>query len=227
MGQCCSNPHFIVGEEFILGLLRQKAFFLGTYDYTNFLNELCSIRTEQSITKKNLEQHLIPKLYDISISKDQSRYYECLMNYILNQVKASNNLYEVLILFYPFLNHTDEEIEENLYLTFKYIVGSNLTLEKFEEIILKYIHFSTKGITYAFWKDCPDNDLIKALDILNTEIFTDEAIKRFIKEVIDLIQRKGNIKKGDVLTFKAFELICKKWDLAQIDGIRNIFIAKF
>lgn len=225
--QCCAAPHFVIGEDFISKIVHQKGFILANYDYNRLLNELCSIRTEQQIGKKYLQERIIPKFYDKNLPLDQLKYIEALMNYILSQLKQKNNIYEVLILFYPFINHSEEQIDEKFHSTFKYMISTDVTVKHFEALLWKYIHFATNGVTSAFLGVNSQADLNKAWNTAYSDIFTDEAITKFVKEVIEEIKRKIGGGDSTVIPLEAFTVICKKWDLVTIEGIRRYLIMNY
>lgn len=225
--QCCAPPHYLMGEEFISKLIHQKGFILANYDYNRLLNELCTIRTEQQIAKKHLQERIIPRLYDKSLPPEQLKYIEALMNYILSLLNQKNNIYEVLILFYPFINHSEEKIDEKFHSTFKYMLCTDVTVNQFEAVLWKYIHFSSQGVTSALLGVHSQPELNKAWNTTYNEIFTDEAITKFVKKIIAEIQTKIGGGDSTVIPLEAFSVICKKWDLSSLEGIRRYMIYNY
>lgn len=228
MGQCCAPPFSLNGEEFINNLIHLKGFKLAFYDYSRLLNDIASIRTEQLVAKQHLEKKIISKLYDDhSIPQDQVKYIKAIFDHILTVLKPKNNIYEVLILFYPFIDHSNEKINEKLYSTFKYMTGGEITINQLEGLLWKYINFASIGITKALIQVCNQHDLTKAFSFTCAEIFTEEAISDLVKEIIQTAQKIVGNSSSATGSLDAFTAITTKYDLSSIEEIRKLLFKNF
>lgn len=227
MGQCCASPYSLNGEEFIDNLIHQKGFKLASYDYNRLLNEIASIRTEQLIVKKHLEKRINNKFYDNSIPQGDLKYIQAILDHILTQLKPKNNIYEVVILFYPFIDHSGEKVNEKLYSTFKYMTGGEITINQLEGLLWKYINFASVGLTKALLQVSNLHDLAKAFSFTYSEIFTEDAINDLVKEIIETAQKVAGNCSSSIVPLEAFAAITKKWDLSSVVEIRKLLFKNF
>ena len=146
MGQCCGNQYHIMGEEFISRLLQDETFSLKDYDYNRLLNDIVSKRIQQEIHKKHIKDLLIPDFY--KKPSQFEKYYQSIFDYSLTTLEEKNNMYSVILLYYPFINHRDEKVEETMFGFFTYI-NVKLTIKALEESLIRYVTYCTKGVTFA------------------------------------------------------------------------------
>ena len=138
MGQCCSNQHHVLGEEFVSHLLQNPSLKLRFFTYNKLLNEIVSKRVQQEIKKKHIDELLIPQFYDTTSKDNTAIYYKNIFDYILTQLQEVNNMYIVILYFYPFINHEGEKCEETMYGIFQYIAVILHGYLMLDEPTLKY-----------------------------------------------------------------------------------------
>ena len=154
MGSCCVSNSSMLGEQFIREILSDESLKLRNYSYMELLNEIVSKRVEQEIPKEHVKQFLFPEFYDANKSQYNSNdvYINSIFNYILEHLEEKNNMYLVLIFFYPFIKHDDEKKCEQLFNTIRFITQSHkleISRENVRQWLFQYISFCTWGITYA------------------------------------------------------------------------------
>lgn len=225
MGQCCSNQHHVLGEEFVSHLLQNPSLKLRFFTYNKLLNEIVSKRVQQEIKKKHIDELLIPQFYDTTSKDNTAIYYKNIFNYILTQLQEVNNMYIVILYFYPFINHEGEKCEETMYGIFQYI-SQKLTVQALEDNLLKYITFCTQGLTYAIWNKCDDPNIVSALDELNTNVYNSQNIKRFVDQIMFDIKRNSN-GTNSIVNKEDFNKILLKWDISSAESIRAMMTSGF
>ena len=222
MGQCCGNQYHIMGEEFISRLLQDETFSLKDYDYNRLLNDIVSKRIQQEIHKKHIKDLLIPDFY--KKPSQFEKYYQSIFDYSLTTLEEKNNMYSVILLYYPFINHRDEKVEETMFGFFTYI-NVKLTIKALEESLIRYVTYCTKGVTFAVWQKCEDHNLAVALDELNTNVYREENIKRFVEKMMfDMKKKRGEnvlVEKED------FKNLMMKWNLSSCENIRAMMTSEF
>ena len=107
MGSCCASNSALIGEEFIREILSDESLKLRKYSYMELLNEIVSKRVEQEIPKEHVKQFLFPEFYDENVSQSKDLYINSIFNLILNNLEEKNNMYLVILYFYPFINHNN------------------------------------------------------------------------------------------------------------------------
>ena len=133
-------------------------------------------------------------------------------------------MYSVILLYYPFINHRDEKVEETMFGFFTYI-NVKLTIKALEESLIRYVTYCTKGVTFAVWQKCEDPNLAVALDELNTNVYREENIKRFVEKMMfDMKKKRGEnvlVEKED------FKNLMMKWNLSSCENIRAMMTSEF
>ena len=114
MGSCCNTNSNLIAEQFVRDILKDESLKIRNYNYMELLNERVSKRVEQEIPKEHIKQFLIPEFYDSSKTESNDVYINSIFNYIIEQLEERNNMYLVLIFFYPFIKHDAEKSPENL-----------------------------------------------------------------------------------------------------------------
>ena len=221
MGSCCGNDLSIMGEDFILKLIHDPSLKLNQYDYTQLLSLIENKRINQEIYKIYIKDMIIPEFYDNKLIDPNTKYLNSIFSYILTQFEEKNNLYSVILMFYPFINHENEIIEETLFNIF-HSINKGLTILDLENILFKYIAIFTQGLTYSVWKVCDEQDIANSLDDLNTNVYTDKQINILVKKMLDKLYRKS--KTNLIITKELFIAMIRKYDISNIENIRGLFI---
>jgi hypothetical protein len=226
MGECCSSTSYLIAEEEVITILKDPNFHLRNYTYNRLLNEIVSKRIKQEIHKKHIKELLIPNLYtkDSNSNSKNQVYMDSIFDLILSQLKEKNNMYTVMLYFYPFINHEGEKCEENMFSIFQYMAGI-LSLKNFKEGLTKYVLFVTKGITDAIWQKCDDANIAGGLDDLINNVYNEDNVNRFVERVI------ADVKKGvppsqlqTGIKMEQFKELFMKYDLSTIESVRELML---
>lgn len=214
---CCGNSYNVIGEEFVKRVLKDESLKLKTYDYIRLLNSVADIRVQQEIFKVHIDEYLIPSYYKETANSEFQIYVKSILDYIMSQLKEKNNMYLVIMYFYVFINHQNEKVNENLYSIFKYI-AQILTVEDLRFWLTKYITFCTKGITFTIWQKCNDTSISQSLDELNTNVYSEQNIKKLVSHLMKSVEKEG---EKAVVKIEQFQEICKNYDLSSYEGISS------
>ena len=103
MGSCCNTNSNLIAEQFVRDVLSDESLKIRNYNYMELLNEIVSKRVEQEIPKEHIKQFLIPEFYDSNKTESNDIYIDSIFKYILDQLEDKNNMYIVLLYFYPFI----------------------------------------------------------------------------------------------------------------------------
>ncbi len=213
MGVCCAADISIQGEDFVVKIIQDPTLKLNEYDYNRLLNLIGSKRTQQELYKIHIEEFLIPEFYNKDAIDPNTKYLNSIFDYILTQFDEKNNMYAVLLMFYPFINHTDEIIEDTLYTLFQNICGK-LSIMDLEAILTKHITIFTQGLTISVRNVCDNQEINYYLDDLINNVYTDNNIKNLVNTMLIKMGRntKGNNSKI-ILTKEQFKKMIKKYDI--------------
>ena len=214
---CCGNSYNMIGEEFVKKVLRDESLKLRTYDYIRLLNSVADIRVQQEIFKVHIDEYLIPSYYKENANSEFQLYVKSIFDYIMSQLKEKNNMYLVLMYFYVFINHENEKVNENLFSIFRYI-AQILTVEDLKFWLTKYITFCTKGITFTIWQKCNDTSISQTLDELNTNVYSEQNIKKLVSHLLRNVEKEG---EKSVVKLEQFQEMCKNYDLSSYEGISS------
>ena len=223
MGQCCTNEYQVAGEDFVNRILKDPVLKLNKYKFNELLNDIVEKRIQQEIHKKHVAELLIPSFYKKNESDKVVPYLTSIFNYILTQLDEKNNMYIVILYFYPFIDHEGEEKEKNMYNIFHYI-AQLLTIKELENWLNTYILFCTKGLTYSIWKTCADHYVASVLDDLNTNIYNEENVKRLVDKMTFDIRKKFGNDLTQVVPQDLCEAMFKKWDISSAENVRAIML---
>ena len=103
----------------------------------------------------------------------------------------NNNYYNVILYFYPFINHENENIEKTLSELLKFICP-NLTKYNLINRIEKYISFYTIKLTKIVFENEDENHMKESLEELS-KIYSTDNIKKYVNSIIEPIKKKyGN-----------------------------------
>jgi len=214
---CCGNSYNVIGEEFVKRVLKDESLKLKTYDYIRLLNSVADIRVQQEIFKVHIDEYLIPSYYKETANSEFQIYVKSILDYIMSQLKEKNNMYLVIMYFYVFINHQNEKVNENLFSIFRYI-AQILTVEDLRFWLTKYITFCTKGITFTIWQKCNDTSISQSLDELNTNVYSEQNIKKLVSHLMKNVEKEG---EKAVVKLEQFQEICKNYDLSSYEGISS------
>jgi hypothetical protein len=214
---CCGNSYNVIGEEFVKRVLKDESLKLKTYDYIRLLNSVADIRVQQEIFKVHIDEYLIPSYYKETANSEFQIYVKSILDYIMSQLKEKNNMYLVIMYLYVFINHENEKVNENLFSIFRYI-AQILTVEDLRFWLTKYITFCTKGITFTIWQKCNDTSISQSLDELNTNVYSEQNIKKLVSHLMKNVEKEG---EKAVVKLEQFQEICKNYDLSSYEGISS------
>ena len=213
----CYISYNVIGEEFVKKVLKDESLKLKNYDYIRLLNSIADIRVQQEIFKVHIDEYLIPSYYKENENSEFQIYVKSIFDYIMSQLKEKNNMYIVLMYFYVFINHENEKVNENLFSIFRYI-AQILTVEDLKFWLTKYITFCTKGITFTIWQKCNDTSISQTLDELNTNVYSEQNIKKLVSHLLRNVEKEG---EKSVVKLEQFQEMCKNYDLSSYEGLSS------
>ena len=227
MGLCCVSNSSMLGEQFIREILSDESLKLRNYSYMELLNEIVSKRVEQEIPKEHVKQFLFPEFYDANKSQYNSNdvYINSIFNYILEHLEEKNNMYLVLIFFYPFIKHDDEKKCEQLFNTIRFITQSHkleISRENVRQWLFQYISFCTWGITYAVRiKMPPSDDLNKSIKMLLSGTYSEDNLNDFLDKLMNAMS--DGVPEENI-NLDMFKKMFEKYDISNIENIRDFLL---
>ena len=227
MGSCCVSNSSMLGEQFIREILSDESLKLRNYSYMELLNEIVSKRVEQEIPKEHVKQFLFPEFYDANKSQYNSNdvYINSIFNYILEHLEEKNNMYLVLIFFYPFIKHDDEKKCEQLFNTIRFITQSHkleISRENVRQWLFQYISFCTWGITYAVRiKMPPSDDLNKSIKMLLIGTYSEDNLNDFLDKLMNAMS--DGVPEENI-NLDMFKKMFEKYDISNIENIRDFLL---
>ena len=229
MGSCCVSDSSLLGEQFIREILSDESFVLRNYTYMELLNEIVSKRVEQEIPKEHVKQFLFPEFYDANKSQYNSNdvYINSIFNYILEHLEEKNNMYLVLLFFYPFIKHDEEKKHENFFNTIRFITQSpkmEINREQVRQWVFQYISFCSWGITYSIRiKMPPSDDLNKSIKSLLKGAYSEDKLNDFLDKLVNTLT-DGVLE--ETITLDMFKRMFEKYDISSIENIRDFLLAE-
>jgi hypothetical protein len=217
----------MLGEQFIREILSDESLKLRNYSYMELLNEIVSKRVEQEIPKEHVKQFLFPEFYDANKSQYNSNdvYINSIFNYILEHLEEKNNMYLVLIFFYPFIKHDDEKKCEQLFNTIRFITQSHkleISRENVRQWLFQYISFCTWGITYAVRiKMPPSDDLNKSIKMLLSGTYSEDNLNDFLDKLMNAMS--DGVPEENI-NLDMFKKMFEKYDISNIENIRDFLL---
>ena len=227
MGSCCVSNSSMLGEQFIREILSDESLKLRNYSCMELLNEIVSKRVEQEIPKEHVKQFLFPEFYDANKSQYNSNdvYINSIFNYILEHLEEKNNMYLVLIFFYPFIKHDDEKKCEQLFNTIRFITQSHkleISRENVRQWLFQYISFCTWGITYAVRiKMPPSDDLNKSIKMLLSGTYSEDNLNDFLDKLMNAMS--DGVPEENI-NLDMFKKMFEKYDISNIENIRDFLL---
>ena len=205
MGSCCQTNRTMIGEQFIRDILKDKSLLIRNYTYMELLNEVVSKRVEQEIPKAHVKQFLLPEFFDANKTESNDIYINAIFEYIINHLEEKNNMYVVLLYFYPFIKHEEEKTAENFFNFIRFITHSHreISKENVRKWLFHYISFCTWGITSSPYSE---DNLYKFLDKLSQALCEDP--------------------NASVYTLDMFKDMFKKYDISCVENIRDYLLSE-
>ena len=217
----------MLGEQFIREILSDESLKIRNYSYMELLNEIVSKRVEQEIPKEHVKQFLFPEFYDANKSQYNSNdvYINSIFNYILEHLEEKNNMYLVLIFFYPFIKHDDEKKCEQLFNTIRFITQSHkleISRENVRQWLFQYISFCSWGITYAVRiKMPPSDDLNKSIKMLLSGTYSEDNLNDFLDKLMNAMS--DGVPEENI-NLDMFKKMFEKYDISNIENIRDFLL---
>jgi len=227
MGSCCVADSSLIGEQFIREILSDEALKLRNYSYMELLNEIVSKRVEQEIPKDHVKQFLFPEFYDADKSKFNSNdvYINSIFNFILDHLEEKNNMYLVLLYFYPFIKHEEGKKHEILFNTIRFITQSHkseINREQVRQWLFQYITFCSWGITYAVrLKMPPSDDLNKSIKALLNGAYSEDKLNEFLEKLMNSLS-DGVLE--ETINSSMFKKMFEKYDISSVENIRDFLL---
>ena len=230
MGSCCVSDSSLLEEQFIQEILSDESFKLRNYTYSELLNEIVSKRVEQEIPKEHVKQFLFPQFYDADKSQYNSNdvYINSIFNYILEHLEEKNNMYLVLLYFFPFVKHEEDKKCENFFNTIRFISQSpkmEINREQVRQWIFQYISFCSWGITYAVRiKMPPSDDLNKSIKALLKGAYSEDNLNDFLDQLVNSLT-DGVLE--ETIDLDMFKRMFEKYDISSIEKVRDFLLAEY
>ena len=226
MGSCCQNNSNIIAEQFVRDILKDESLKIRNYNYMELLNEIVSKRVEQEIPKEHIKQFLIPEFYDSNKTETNDIYINSIFNYRLEQLQDRNNMYSVLIFFYPFIKHEEERTYENFFNTIRFITQSpkEISREKCRECLFNYISFCSWGITYSIRLKLPQtDDLNNSFSSLLNGPYSESNLNKFLDTLMNALTG-GEYK--ELINLNMFECLFDQYDISTIENVRDFLLGE-
>ena len=221
MGGCCSFNKNTEAEDFVITQIKSPVLKLNEYDYNKLLNEIVSKRVQQEIYKEHIEEYLLEEFYNTSLPENEIKYQKAILEHLISLLNKKNNMYVVMLIFYPFINHTNENCDENLYSMFNYAAG-RLTIEEFEIWLKKYFNWFTFEITKAVLNVCDDPIIKNGLEELNISFYNGDAIKNIVDKMLSEYKKNSQNPGKDLISKEQFKSIYQANPFASVEQIRNL-----
>ena len=225
MGSCCVANSTLIGENFIRDILNDESLKLRNFSYMELLNEIVSKRVEQEIPKDHIKQFLIPEFYDSDKTESNDVYIESIFNQILGHLEERNNMYLVLIYFYPFIKHDQEKSYENFFNIIRFITQSHrleISRENVRKWLFNYISFCSWGITYAIRiKLPPSDDLNNSFASLLNGPYCEDKLNNLLDRMMNALT---NGLGEEIINLEMFENMFKKYDISSLENVRDFLL---
>ena len=221
MGVCCSFNKNSEAEDFVITQIKSQVLKLNEFDYNKLLNEIVSKRVQQEIYKEHIEEYLLEEFYNTSFPENEIKYQKAILEHLISLLNKKNNMYVVMLIFYPLINHENEKCDENLYSMFNYAAG-RLTIEEFEIWLKKYFNWFTYEITKAVLNVCDDPIIKNGLEELNISFYNGDAIKNIVDKMLSEYKKNSQNPGKDLISKEQFKSIYQDNPFASVEQIRNL-----
>ena len=227
MGSCCVSNSTLIGENFIRDILNDESLKLRKFTYMELLNEIVSKRVEQEIPKEHISQFLIPEFYDSNKTESNDIYIDSIFKYILDQLEDKNNMYLVLLYFYPFIKHEQEKTYENFFNTIRFITQSHrqeINKESVKKILFTYISFCSWGISFAVrLKLTNSDDLNNSFSSLLNGPYSETNLNKFLETLMNSLT--GG-KDEEIINLDMFKKMFEQYDISTIENVRDFLLTQ-
>jgi len=227
MGSCCTNNSNLVGENFIRDILKDESLTIRNYTYNELLNEIVSKRIEQEIPLEHIQKYLIPEFYDSKKAQTNGIYIESIFNYILEHLEERNNMYTVLLYFYPFIKHEEENIEQIFFNILRFITKSQrfeVEREKVRLLLFNYISFCSWGITNSIKnKLLTPDDLESSFESLLNGPYSEDKLNSFLDRLMK--ELTGDMFE-ELINLEMFKKMFKKYDISEVENVREYLLTE-
>ena len=136
-------------------------------------------------------------------------------------------MYLVLLYFYPFIKHENEEKHDKFFNTIRFITQSHkleISRENVRQWLFQYISFCTWGITYSIRiKMPPADDLNNSIKLLLKETFSEDKLNNFLDKLMEALTDGVPV---ETITLDMFKKMFEKYDISSIENIRDFLLAE-
>ncbi len=218
MGCCELERQTDKGEQFIQDTVKQ--FKISCMDLKNLKETLSDLSTIREKIDKNVLIVNLDKL------RNNNNLYESrLFETILNHLKDTFTVNELLFYLLPFTKNKNENPFSDLYELFISIKkDEKFTAEVLEKLISDYLRFFTSRINYCFSSSLletePEEIKVK-VNNLNERVYNKNNFRVIINSIIGLHDDKEEI------TFEIFTSMLSDYKIYDFINIRSIFISNF
>ena len=226
MGSCCQTNRTMIGEQFIRDILKDKSLLIRNYTYMELLNEVVSKRVEQEIPKAHVKQFLLPEFFDPNKTESNDIYINSIFEYIINHLEEKNNMYVVLLYFYPFIKHEQEKTAENFFNFIRFITHSHreISKENARKWLFHYLSFCTWGITSSIKSKLATNDdMNSSFNSLLKGPYSEDNLYKFLDTLCQALCEDPN---ANVYTLDMFKDMFKKYDISSVENIRDYLLSE-
>jgi len=227
MGSCCTSNSNLLAEQFIRDILNDESLKIRKYNYMELLNEIVSKRVEQEIPKEHISQFLIPEFYDSNKTESNDIYIDSIFKYILDQLEDKNNMYLVLLYFYPFIKHEQEKIYENFFNTIRFITQSHrqeINKDSVKKILFTYISFCSWGISFAVrLKLTNSDDLNNSFSSLLNGPYSETNLNKFLETLMNSLTGGQD---EEIINLDMFKKMFEQYDISTIENVRDFLLTQ-
>ena len=227
MGSCCAPNSNLIAEQFVRDLLKDESLKIRNYNYNELLNEIVSKRVEQEIPKDHIKQFLIPEFYDSNKTESNDVYINSIFNYILDNLEERNNMYVVLLYFYPFIKHEEEKTYENLFHTIRFITQSHrqeISGENVRKWLFTYISFCSWGITYAIRSKLPpSDDMNNSFSSLLNGPYSENHLNNLLETLMNVLTGGEG---EEIIDLDMFKRMFEQYDISSIENVRDFLLTE-
>jgi hypothetical protein len=227
MGSCCTSNSNLLAEQFVRDVLSDESLKIRKYNYMELLNEIVSKRVEQEIPKEHISQFLIPEFYDSNKTESNDIYIDSIFKYILDQLEDKNNMYLVLLYFYPFIKHEQEKIYENFFNTIRFITQSHrqeINKDSVKKILFTYISFCSWGISFAVrLKLTNSDDLNNSFSSLLNGPYSETNLNKFLETLMNSLTGGQD---EEIINLDMFKKMFEQYDISTIENVRDFLLTQ-
>ena len=145
-----------------------------------------------------------------------------MLTHLTTLLEEKNNMYVVILLFYPYINHKNEICVDNMFSMFSYVTG-RMTIQDLEFWMIKYFSWCTVELTKGIMIPCKDKKLRNSLDDLINLVYTESAIRGAVDKLLSNL-KKNAVKTIDKekVTKEMFKEMYDKNPFAKVEEARAI-----